>query len=141
MTVQLQVFVLCPFSARFDRARLFQTPDDRLERLTISSAGDGVATLPYFPSGIDPVTLRVTAPGIAPHDLPLVDRPAHDRITLKLGRPASLAGSVYNDSGRPARDVPIEVWVENTYRMPGEPDVQWKATPVSDSLRFRAGPH
>ena len=138
MTVRLQVFVLCPFSARSTARRLFQTPDDRLERLTISSAGDGVATLPYFPSGIDPVTLRVTAPGIAPHDLPLVDRPAHDRITLKLGRPASLAGSVYNDSGQPARDVPIEVWVENTYRMPGEPDVQWKVSP--SLIRFDSGP-
>ncbi len=75
-----------PFLCAFDRTRLFQTPDDRLERLTISSGADGVATLPYFPLGIEPVTLRVWAPGIAPHDLPLVDRPAHDRITRKLGR-------------------------------------------------------
>jgi hypothetical protein len=127
-----------PVLCAFEFTRFFQTPDDRLERLTISSAGDGVATVPYFPSGIDPVTLRVTAPGIAPHDLPLVDRPARDRITLKLGRPASLAGSVYNDSGRPARDVPIEVWVENTYRMPGEPDVQYKVSP--SLIRFDSGP-
>jgi hypothetical protein len=126
-----------PVLCALDRTGLFQTPDDRLERLTISSAGDGVATLPYFPWGIDPVTLRVTAPGMAAHDLPLVDRPARDRITLKLGRPASLAGSVYNDSGRPARDVPIEVWVENTYRMPDEPDVQWKASPTL--IRFVSG--
>ncbi len=127
-----------PVLCALDRTGLFQTPDDWLERLTISSAGDGVATLPYFPWGIDPVTLRVTEPGIARHDLPLVDRPARDRITLKLGRPASLAGSVYNDSGRPARDVPIEVWVENTYRMPGEPDEQWKASP--SLIRFDSGP-
>ncbi len=129
---------VAPVLCAFDRRGLFQTPDDRLERLTISSAGDGVVTLPYFPPGIDPLTLRVTAPGIVPHDLPLVDRPAPDRITLKLGRPASLAGSVFNDSGRPARDVPIEVWLENTYRMPGEPDVQWKASP--SLIRFDSGP-
>ena len=127
-----------PVLCAFDRTRLFQTPDDRLERLTISSAADGVATLPYFPLGIEPVTLRVWAPGIAPHDLPLVDRPAHDRITLKLGRPASLTGSVYNDSGQPARDIPIEVWAENTYRMPDEPDVQLKVFP--SLIRFDSGP-
>ncbi len=129
---------VAPVLCAFDRTGLFQTPDDRLERLTISSAPDGVATLPYFPPGIDPVTLRVRAPGIAPHDLPVVDRPAHDQITLKLGRPASLAGSVFNDSGQPARDVPIEVWVENTYRMPGELDVEWKASP--SLIRFDSGP-
>ena len=129
---------VAPVLCAFDRTRLFQTPDDRLERLTISSAADGVATLAYFPTGIDPVTLRVRAPGIAPHDLPLVDRPAPDRITLKLGRPASLAGSVYNGSGQPARDVPIEVWVENTYRMPGEPDVERKVSP--SLIRFDSGP-
>ncbi len=127
-----------PVLCAFDRTRLFQTPDDRLERLTISSDPDGVATLPYFPSGMDPVTLRVRAPGIAPHDLPLDDRQAHDRLTVKLGRRASLAGSVFNDSGQPARDVPIEVWVENTYRMPGEPDVQWKVSP--SLIRFDSGP-
>jgi hypothetical protein len=127
-----------PVLCAFDRTGLFRTPDDWLERLTISSDPNGVAVLPYFPSGIDPVTLRVRAPGIAPHDLPLVDRPAQDRITLKLGRPASLAGSVYNDSGQPARDIPIEVWVENTFRVPGEPDVQAKVSP--SLIRFDSGP-
>ena len=129
---------LAPVLCEFDQAQMFQTPDDRLERLTISSGGDGVATVPYFPSGIDPITVRVTAPGIARHDLPLLDRPAHDQITLKLGRPARLAGSVFNDSGQPVRDVPIEVWVENTYRTPGQLDVQWKVSP--SLIRFDSGP-
>ncbi len=129
---------LAPVLCEFDQAQLFQTPDDRLERLTVSSGADGVATLHYFPSGIDPVTVRVTAPGIAPHDLPLLARPAHNRITLKLGRPARLAGSVFNDSGQPAPALPIEVWVENTNRRPSEPDVVWTVSP--SLIRFGTGP-
>ncbi len=129
---------LAPVLCEFDQTHLFQMPDDRLEPLTVTSGADGAATLSYFPSGIGPITVRVTAPGIARHDLPLLDRPAHDRITLKLGRPARLAGSVFNDSGQPVRDVPIEVWVENTYRMPGQLAVQWKVSP--SLIRFDSGP-
>jgi hypothetical protein len=129
---------LAPVLCALDETVLFQMPDDRLEQFTITSDAHGVAALPYFPSGIDPMKVRVTAPGIAPHDLPLLDRPARDRITLKLGRPARLAGSVYFDSGQPAAAVPIEVRVENTHRMPNKPDVEWK---VSESLiRFDTGP-
>jgi hypothetical protein len=117
-----------------DARYLFQTPDDRLEPLTITTDADGVATLPYFPPGIEPVTARVTAPGIAPHTLALVNRPARDRIILKLGRPARLAGSVYNASG----EVPIEVWVENTYQMPGDPAEYWRSSP--SLIRFDSGP-
>ena len=129
---------LAPALCALDDTVLFQMPDDRLERLTILTGADGVATLAYFPSGIDPMTVRVTAPGIAPHDLPLVVRPARDRITLRLGRPARLAGSVYNDSGQPAAGSPIEVWVENTHRMPLEPGVEWKVSP--SLIRFASGP-
>ena len=49
-----------------------------------------------------------------------------------------MTGSVYNDSGQPARDVPNEVWLENTYRMPDEPDVQLKTSP--SVIRFDSGP-
>ena len=62
---------LAPVLYAFDGRAVFQTPDDRLERLTIASGADGVATLPYFPATIDPLTVRVTAPGIAPHHLGL----------------------------------------------------------------------
>ncbi len=57
--------------------------------------------------------VRVTAPGIVPHVFPLPDRPGSDRFTLKVGRPARLAGSVTNASGQPVANVPVEVWVEN----------------------------
>jgi hypothetical protein len=125
---------LAPVLYASDGRDVFQTPDDRLEPLTITSAADGVATLPYFPPGIEPLTARVTAPGIAAHNLALVDRPARNRIILKLGRPASLAGSVYNASG----EVPIEVWVENTYQMPRDPaEYRW---PSPSLIRFDSGP-
>ena len=42
---------VAPVLCAFDRRGLFQTPDDRLERLTISSAGDGVANASLFPVG------------------------------------------------------------------------------------------
>ena len=131
---------LAPVLYAFDGRAVFQTPDDRLERLTIASGADGVATLPYFPARIDPLTVRVTAPGIAPHHLGLPDRPGRDRITLKLGRPARLAGSVYNDSGQPASNVPIEVWVTNTYDLPLGPGEIRKATLPPRLIHFDSGP-
>ena len=99
MTVRLRVFVLVPVLSAINGRGLFLTPDDWLERLTVATGADGVATLPYLPATIDPLTVRVTAPGIVPHDFPLPDRPGSDRFTLKLGRPARLAGSVYQRLG------------------------------------------
>ncbi len=128
---------LAPILCSFDGSALFQMPDDQRDRLMITSGAFGVATFPYFPSAIDPITVRVAAPGVASHDLPLVDRPVRDRMTLKLGRPARLAGSVYNDSGQPASEVPIEVWVENTYQLPG--DSAASRLPSPSLIRFDSG--
>ena len=89
---------------------------------------------------IDPLTVRVTAPGIAPHHLGLPDRPGRDRITLKLGRPARLAGSVYNDSGQPASNVPIEVWVSNTYDLPWGPGEIGRRRSRHRLIHFDSGP-
>lgn len=41
---------------------LFETPDDRLEQLRITTGADGVATLVYFPVTTDPLTVRVSIP-------------------------------------------------------------------------------
>ena len=87
---------------------MFVTPDDWLERLTVTTGADGVATLSYFSATIDPMDVRVIAPGIIPHIFPLPNRPGSDRFTLKVGRPARLAGSVYQrlgpaDGERPGR--------------------------------------
>ncbi len=95
------------------RITSFYTPDDWLERLTVVTAADGTATLMCLPVTIDPLAVRASAPGIAPHSLPLPERPGSDRFTLKLGRPARIAGSLAYDSGEPAGDIPVEVWVQN----------------------------
>ena len=102
MTVRLRVFVLRPSSTQSTDWTGSPLPTIGWSALTVATGADGVATLPYLPATIDPLTVRVTAPGIVPHDLPLPDRPGSDRFTLKLGRPARLAGSVSNDSGQPA---------------------------------------
>jgi hypothetical protein len=125
-----------PVLYEFRDKSLFQTPDDRLDRLTIATGALGVATLPYFPLTFDLLTVRVNAPGISAHNLPLPARGDRARITLKLGRPARLAGSVYNDSGGPASNVPIEVWVENSYYW-REQDRMAKVQP--SLIRFDSG--
>ena len=91
---------------------MFVTPNDWLERLTVTTGADGVATFSYFSATVDPMQVRVTAPGIVPHIFPLPNRPGNDRITLKVGRSARLAGSVSNASGQPVANVPVEVVVE-----------------------------
>lgn len=118
----------------------FQAPDDRLERLTIASGADGMVTLPYFPATFDLVTMQVTAPGIAPHHLGFPDRRARDRLTLKLGQPARLAGSVTNDSGQPASKVAIEVWVSNTYDLPWGAGESRRAALPPHLIHFDSGP-
>ena len=111
-----------------------------MDVLTIATGADGVATIPYFPAAISPLTMRVTALGMAPHTLSVPDHRGGGRITLKLGRPASLTGSVYYDSGEPASNVPIEVWaVENTYTYNG-PRGEGKATLPPSLIHFDFGP-
>jgi hypothetical protein len=131
---------LAPVLYAFEGRDLFQTPDDRLERLTITSGADGVAKLPFFPATIEPIMVRVTAPGIVPHNLPVALRPGRDRVTVKLGRPARLAGTVYNDSGLPASNVPIELWAENTYSQPWVPDESQTAKYPPSLMHFDSGP-
>ena len=84
--------------------------------------------------------VRVTAPGIVPHVFPLPGRPGNNRVTLKLGRPARLAGSVFNDSGQPAANVPVEVWVENMYYTPSNPDGNPRPAGVPSLIHFDSGP-
>jgi hypothetical protein len=116
------------------------TPEDRLERMTVVSGADGVALVPYLPSTIDPLTLRVTAPGMASHDLPLPYRPGSDRFTLKIGRPARAAGSVYYDSGQPAANVTVEVWVQNPFYLPTADATDSKTPGLPSLIKFDSGP-
>ena len=130
---------LVPVHYRGD-GRLCFTPDDWLEQLTVATGADGVATLSYLPARIDQVQVRVTAPGIVPHVFPLPGRPVNPRVTLKLGRPARLAGSVTNDSGQPAANVPVEVWVENLYYVPSSPDSNPRPGGMPSLIHFDSGP-
>jgi hypothetical protein len=118
----------------------FLTPDDWLERLTVATGPDGAATLPYLPEKVDPLRLRVTAPGIVAHEFPLPDRPGSDRFTLRLGRPAQLAGSVTDASGRPASNVTVEVGVLNLYYDPSDPGGDPKPSGPPRPIRFDSVP-
>ncbi len=103
------------------RGESFTTPDDHVESMTVTTDAHGVATLPYLPVTIDPLTVRVSLPGFVPHNLPLPYRPGSDRFELTLGRAARLAGSVTYDSGQPAANVAVEVWVQNRHWLPEVP--------------------
>ncbi len=122
----------------YNGVTFFQTPDDRLDSLAMTTGGDGFVTMPYFPPLLDPLTIRVTAPSIAPHELSLPDRHGGNQSTLKVGPPASLTGSVYYDSGEPAKNVAIEVWaVETSYDLPLD---RGKAMLRPYLIRFSSGP-
>ncbi len=110
------------------------------ERITVVTGVDGVALLPYLPATINPLTLRVTAPGTAAHDLSLPYRPGSDRFTLKTGRPARAAGSVYYDSGQPAANTAVEVWVENPLYLPTTNDGDSKVLGPPSLIKFDSGP-
>ncbi|MGP0066548.1 MAG: carboxypeptidase-like regulatory domain-containing protein [Isosphaeraceae bacterium] len=131
---------LAPVLSAINGRALFFTPDDWLDRFTVATGADGLATLPYLPATVDPLLLRVAAPGIVSHNLSLPYRPGSDRITLKLGRPARLSGSITNDSGQPASDVSVEVWAENAYQPPTNPVGNRKATLQPILIRFDSGP-
>ena len=120
------------------RSTFFDIPDDWLERLTVVTTADGTATIMCLPVTIDPLSVRAIAPGIAPHSLPLPRRPGSDRFTLNLGRPARIAGSLAYDSGEPAGDIPVEVWVQNMlYRPAGTGEL----TSIRPTLiHFDSGP-
>ncbi len=127
--------------AHSERPPPLTTPDDRLERMTVVTDAEGVATLAYLPSTIEPLTVRVSAPGLVPHDLPLPYHPVTERFTLKLGRPARLTGSVFYDSGQPAANVVVEVWMANPYySWSGEQVQSWPTLIHFDSGPVRTGP-
>ncbi len=62
MTVRLRVSGSPRSSYSINNRSIFLTPDDQIERLTVVTGADGVATVDYLPAAIDPLNLRVTAP-------------------------------------------------------------------------------
>ena len=107
--------------------------------MTVATGALEVATVAYLPAAFDPLNVRVTVPGMAAHNLALPYQPGSDRYTLKLGQPARVAGSVFYDSGEPAADLAVEVWVENSYYLPRVPAVE-KAVGMPSLIRFDSGP-
>ncbi len=122
-----------------ERMGSFTTPDDRLERMMVTADANGVATLPYLSATIDALTVQVSVPGFVPHNLPLPYRPGSDRFELTLGRPARLAGSVSYDSGQPAANVAVEVWVQNRYWLPTAPSDRL-VIGMPSVIHFASGP-
>ncbi len=122
-----------------ERTVSFTTPDDRLESMMVMTDANGVATLPYLPVTIDPLTIQVKVPGFVPHNLPVPYRPGSDRYELTLGRPAGLAGSVSFDSGQPAANVAVEVWVQNRYWLPMAPSDRL-VIGMPSPIHFASGP-
>ncbi len=94
-----------------------EVPGEWLERLTVITDANGVATLNYLPGVMAPVSIRVVGPGVAPHTLPL-GQPQGRNSVLKLGRPGRLVGIVRSASGVPLAGVPVELWVRG-------PNVLW----------------
>ena len=76
MTVRLWVSSLLPSSPESTAEACSSLPTIGWSDLTVVTGTDGVATLPYLPATVDPLTVRVTAPGIVPHTLPLPIVPA-----------------------------------------------------------------
>ena len=76
---------------RQTRGRALFTPDDSVDRMTTVTGTQGVATIAYLAAAIDPLTVRVTAPGIVPHTLALPYRPGSREFSLTLGGRRRLA--------------------------------------------------
>jgi hypothetical protein len=131
---------VAPVCSRLDSDDFLKAPDDWLEQLSIKSGADGIAILSCLSARIEPLTLRVKGPGLAPHDIPVTDHPAQDRINLVLARPARLTGSVYSGSGQPASNVPIEVWEEDVYLRSRRLGREQKTRLPALLIRFEAGP-
>jgi len=64
-----------------------------------------------------PMSIRVAGPGVAPHALPL-EAPQGKDLVLKLGGFERVVGIVRNASGVPLGDVPVELWVQGSGRLP-----------------------
>ena len=110
---------LAPHSfRRTDRRNtLPEVPREWLERLTVTTDADGVATLNYLPGVMVPLSIRIVGPEVAPHTLPL-EQPQGRNSVLKLGRAGRLVGIVRSASGEPLAGVPVELWVQG-------PNVFW----------------
>ena len=77
---------LTPRLLQSTRPPTLSVPDGLFEPLTVTTDAKGAATLPYVPSTMVPLSIRISGPGVAPHTLPLDTSRGKD-VVLKLGRP------------------------------------------------------
>jgi len=104
---------LSPRSLRRGNSRVAApSPDELLERLTVTTDAKGEAIIPYLAPGMEPLTVQVAGPGIAAHTLALIDSP--QKTTLKIGRTGRLAGIVHGESGQPIAGVSVVVWARTS---------------------------
>jgi hypothetical protein len=103
---------LAPYSLRDPNARFFRPilPGQWADRLSATTDARGVITLNDLPPNLAPLAVRVSGPGVAPHTLPLGEKPGPDYI-LRLGRAGRLVGVIRAASGEPLADIPVEIWV------------------------------
>ena len=144
MAVRLRVFGSCPSSSRINGRALFLTPDDWLERLTVATGADGVATLPYLPATVDPLRVRRDRPRHRPARLP-ASRSSRQRSVHPETRAAGAIGRFrlqrLGPAGgeRPGRGLGGEHVLRARRIRTRSPKP--RGLPSLDSLRFGADPH
>ena len=99
------------------RNSLFTVPDEWVDRLTTTTDDKGVATPTCLPPTMQLLAIRVSGPGVAPHALTTLDA-ALGKAVVKLGRPGRLVGIVRTADGQPLADIPVEVWVQASGKLP-----------------------
>jgi hypothetical protein len=108
---------LTPRLLQSTRPPTLSVPDGLIEPLTVTTDAKGAATLPFVPSTMVPLSIRISGPGVAPHTLPLDTSRGND-IVLKLGRPGRVVGIVRTAAGAPLANVPVELWVRGSGELP-----------------------
>jgi RNA polymerase sigma-70 factor (ECF subfamily) len=110
---------------------VLRLPEPWDDRFTATTDAGGVATIPDLSAGLQPLTVQVLGPEIAPHVLQLTS--VQGNGTLKLGRTGRLVGIVRTESGQPIAGVPLEVRVQAAGNLPegvGDPRGNRRTTPT-----------
>ena len=119
------------------RRAWFYIPGEWINRLAVTTDAQGAAALVCVPATMVPLSLQIDGPGITPHTLPLPAEQGNN-LVLKLGRPGRLVGIVRTAAGESLAGQPVEVWVQGTGAVPGDP-VRRKIAPEA-IVRLDSGP-
>jgi hypothetical protein len=133
---------LVPRTLRTARPSVFSVPEAWAKKLTVISDASGVATIPYLPRVLSPLTVRVSGTGLARHTLQVTEQASNEGGSVDLKGTGKLAGIVRTESGEPLRDVAVEVWVRAAGTRPagvGLARGRQRATPT-EAVQFDARP-